>query len=466
LIAFAASMKPKRLGILLVSLLIVPVFLNYASLINVHAEQKTPDIFIGVDVAYENLTEIKKLIDEVSSYTNFFIIGCDGNYNDTRLTIISQYVYDKGLSFIVYSDEPTYPSAQWLETAKNTWGNKFLGIYFYDEPGGKQLDQSNYPVVTFAENFSDAANKYVSTINWWLRSGPYSITKSFTYPGEYQLFTSDYGLYWYDYQAGYDTVFAEFGNRIGFANDSRQLQIALCRGAAAAQDKDWGVMITWAYNQTPYMEPGPDLYNDMVLAYENGAKYIVVFDSNANYTQNVLDGQQLGAMKQFWQYAQANPRNDSQTSDRTAYVLPEDFAYGFRDPKDKIWGLWSPDIKPELYNITTDIGMSVTTLLQMDGPNLDIVYPNGTEPIESSGYGKVLYWNDPSLIPGSPTVPPVSPAGQPSTLPRLQHVTSLLSYVTEIGFYAVAAGIIAAVAAALVLKKRRQHYVGVNNVAK
>ena len=36
------------------------------------------------------------------------------------------------------------------------------------------------------------------------------------------------------------------------------------------------------------MESGPELYNDMVLAYENGAKYIVVFDSNANYTQNVL----------------------------------------------------------------------------------------------------------------------------------------------------------------------------------
>ena len=121
------------------------------------------------------------------------------------------------------------------------------------------------------------------TMNWWLRSGPYAITKNFAYPTEYQLFTSDYALYWYDYEAGYNTVFAEFT-----MNYSRSLNIALCRGAATVQNKDWGVMITWTYTQPPYMENGTELYNDMVLAYENGAKYIIVFDSNENYTQNVL----------------------------------------------------------------------------------------------------------------------------------------------------------------------------------
>ena len=71
-------------------------------------------------------------------------------------------------------------------------------------------------------------------------------------------------------------------------NYSRQLNIDLCRGAATVQNKDWGVMITWTYTQPPYMESRTQLYNDMVLAYENGAKYIIIFDSNENYTQNVL----------------------------------------------------------------------------------------------------------------------------------------------------------------------------------
>ena len=40
-------------------------------------------------------------------------------------------------------------------------------------------------------------------------------------PMEYQLFTSDYAFYWYDYEAGYNTVFDEFGYRNGWANDSQ-----------------------------------------------------------------------------------------------------------------------------------------------------------------------------------------------------------------------------------------------------
>ena len=280
-----------------------------------------------------------------------------------------------------------------------------------------------------AENYSDAATQYVNDLNWYLRSGPYTITNSFAYPTEYQLFTSDYALYWYDYEAGYNTVFAEFA-----MNYSRQLNIALCRGAATVQNKDWGVMITWTYTQPPYMESGPELYNDMVLAYENGAKYIIVFDSNENYTQNVLQQGQLDAMKQFWQYVQANPRTISPVSDRTAYVLPADYAYGFRGPQDKIWGLWQAD------SLTLDISMSVATLLQMDGNNLDIVYPSQT--LESAGYHNIIYWNDTRLI--------------PTPSPHSQQDTSLPFYATTVYLYAIAASILVAVAVATTVLKFRK----------
>ncbi len=431
-------MKFKQLTVLLILLLILPLFLNYGLPTKAVTTQTSPSLYVGVDVAYESIAATEQLIDNISSYTNFFVIGCTGNYNETRLTIISQYVYDKGLTFIVYSDIPRYPSRQWLEDAKNNWGNSFLGIYYYDEEGGKQLDQSNYPFVTAAVNYSDAAESYVNTMNWRLRSGPYAITKNFAYPTEYQLFTSDYALYWYDYEAGYDTVFAEFG-----MNYSRQLNVALCRGAATVQNKDWGVMIDWTYTQPPYIESGPELYNDMVLAYENGAKYIIVFDSNKNWTQNILQQGHLDAMKQFWQYAQANPRTISPVSDRTAYVLPEDYAYGFRGPKDKIWGLWTND------SLTLDISMSVATLFQMSGNNLDIVYPDGPQTIESVGYRSIIYWNDTRLIPNMPTMQSPSPI-LPTPSPHPQQDPSLL-------FYAIATCILVTVAVATaVLEVRRR----------
>ncbi len=390
-------MKFKNVTVLLILLLSLPLFLNCILTVKAVAMQTAPNLYFGVDVAFGSIAETEQVIDNVSAYTNFFVIGCTGDYNLTRLTLISQYVFDKGLSFIVYSDQPNYPSSQWLNDSKNNWGNRFLGIYYCDEEGGKQRDQSNYPVLpqSAIENianftYSDASQSYVSTLSWWLRTGPHAIVNHFAYPTEYQLFTSDYAFYWYDYVAGYDTVFDEFGVHDGWANDSQQLNIALCRGAATVQNKDWGVVITWAYNQPPYMESGPELYNDMVLAYNNDAKYIIIFDTNANYTQNVLQQGQLDAMKQFWQYAQANPRTTTPVSDRTVYVLPEDYAYAFGGPSDKIWGLWNSD------DLSVDISMSVTTLLHMDSTKLDIVYPSST--LDSAGYKDIIYWNNTSLM--------------------------------------------------------------------
>ena len=447
-------MNLKHLTILLIFLLTLSLFLNYAVSTKAETTQSTP-LYVGVDVAFENLTLTEQLIDNVSSYTNFFIIGCTGNYNQTRLTTISQYVYDKGLTFIVYSDNPRYPSQQWLQEAQSSWSDRFQGIYFFDEPGGKQLDQADYPPVNASlvsqtvydsHNYSYVANQYVSTINWLLRSGPFSITKSFG-DSNYKLFTSDYSLYWYDYQAGYDTVFAEFT-----MNCSRQLNIDLCRGAAAVQNRDWGIMITW--NRTPLQisnsgpEAGPDLYNDMVLAYQNGAKYIIVFDSNLNFTDNVLQQGQLDAMAKFWQYAQAHPRTASPVGERSVYVLPQDYAYGFRSPsEDRIWGVWGSD------SLTLEVSVSMGALFKIFGDNLDIVYPDSA--LNTIGYKNVIYWNDSRLIADLPSTSNSTQdisTDQPTSLTHPQLDISLV-------FYAITATIIIAVVvgtAVLRVKIKRQ----------
>ena len=419
-------MKSKELVIFLIVILISTFIISSSSSNTAQSAETTTGLYFGVDVAFESLDETFRIVDEVSSYTNLFIIGCYGpliynntiqpTYNETRLNYISAYVYEKGLSFIVYSDDPGFPSTEWLDKAKADFGSKFLGIYYYDEPGGKQLDQATYPAFYYAENFSDAANRYVNTVNWWLRTGPYSIGRNLGDRTQIQLFTSDYGLYWYDYQAGYDTVFAEYGWNSGWEDYSRQLNAALVRGAATTMKKDWGTMITWAYQQPPYMEPGPDLYKDMISAYQNGAKYIIVFDSNKNWTENVLQQEHFDAMKQFWQYVQTNPRTTMPLSTRSAYVLPENYGEGFRGPDDTIWGLWRADfnVAEGSENFTINIGMTIASLLQMFGPKLDIIYPSTDQTLESIGYEDVFYWNDTRLIPYGQNYPSQSPAGNES----------------------------------------------------
>ena len=438
-------MKYKQLTTLLVFLLILPLFLNYNLTAKAAVSTTSPNFFLGVDVAYESVPLTEQLIDNISSYTNLFIIGCTGNYNLTRLSIISQYVYDKGLSFIVYSDDPRYPSSQWLSDAKNNWGNRFLGIYYYDEPGGKQLDEANFTAVTSATNYTDAASKYVQTVSSYLRGGLFSITRNFAYPTEFPLFTSDYALYWYDYEAGYNTVFAEFA-----LDYDRTLNLDLVRGAATAQNKDWGVMITWKYTQPPYMESGPELYNDMVLAYENGAKYIIVFDSNKDWTQNVLTQTQLDAIKEFWQYTQTNPQTENPVNDRIGYVLPDDYGYGFRGPTDKIWGLWPSD------NLTIDISMSIKTLMQICGNNLDIIYPDGSQPVQSIGYKSIIYWNDTRLIPDTPAMQSPSPIINAATPTHAQKDTSFLSYPIMSYIYAIAASILVIFAITILVLKFKE----------
>lgn len=389
-------MKTNRLTIVLISLLIFQVFITYTP--HLIAQSATaPDVYVGIDAAYENMTVIKNLVDKVSSYTNLFILGCTGitnvyNRNETTGRFISenvtklneacQYLYNKGLNFIIYKDT-SLRNSTWTSIANQQWGAHFLGYYAFDELGGWQIDMQEYKMVEeMPANYTAAATSFVNMTRWYLdRFARYRNTTQFN------LYTSDYALYWFDYEAGYDTVFAEFA-----WNYNRQLNIALCRGAANLHGKDWGAIITWKYKQPPYLESGEDLYKDLVLAYENGAKYIILFDANEGWTQSVLKQEHLDALKRFWEYIKVNPRQNTTNNGRVAYVLPKDYGYGFRGPDDRIWGFWGPD------NLTSRICSGLSQLFTQYDEKLDIIYDYGLTPGNNYGYDRLIFWNDSSLI--------------------------------------------------------------------
>jgi hypothetical protein len=407
-------MKTRTFGFILVCLMIAQAFLSSGFINSVRA-QASPDVFVGVDVAYGDVAEAKAMVDKVSNYTNLFIIGCTAiTHNTTKLSDICQYIYDKNLYFIVYLDWP--PSAQWLEEAKTKWGTRFLGFYAYDEVGGRQLDLvKNWTTVSKADNYSDAATQFINVTNGYLHREWYAFTRNYAYPGEFPLFTSDYALYWFDYKAGYDTVFAEFG-----WNYSRQINVALCRGAATFLNKDWGAMITWTYTTPPYIESGENLYKDMMFAYDEGAKYIVIFDANEGWTQGILKDEHLQAMQQFWQHIQSNGRKNIPISERVAYVLPNGYGFGFRGPYDSVWGLWqwknvSSADKTLAYNISVTTG----SLLDRYGSKLDIIYDEGLGPGDNHGYSQLIFWGSESPTPQPTSLPSKDPTWTPEPEPPI-----------------------------------------------
>jgi hypothetical protein len=375
-------MKKRYLMILFIILFFPMVFVGFDFFSIDHSSDEMPDFFVGIDVAYVDVDEIKGLIDDVSSYTNLFVIGSTGiSYNETKLAEVCRYLYDRDMYFMIFGVRRS--KLILIESIGKKYPDNFLGLYFDDEMGGRQVDFHDHRWVSEAENYSDAAAQFFEASSTWLnRRFVQNETEVDIAPSDFTLFTSDYALYWFDFLAGYDGVFAQFG-----WNYSRQLNIALCRGAATVQNRDWGVMITWTYNNEPYIESGEELYDDLVLAYENGAKYVLVFDSNEEYSSGILKEEHLEALEEFWDYTLENPRMYSLVGERVGYVLPKDFAYGFRGPYDKIWGLWEAD------DFSFEIATKVGGVLEEYGSRLDIIYDDGLNSSNTGAYNELIFWN-------------------------------------------------------------------------
>jgi hypothetical protein len=347
-------------------------------------------LFVGVDLGYGDENDVYQVADATRGFANLIIIGSTKvTSNTSKLITVCEYLYQRDFYFIVYVGfagtvlPPRGPNATFFDYAGRRWGNRFLGAYLFDEVGGKQMDyEIDNPdkPVSRADNASDAAIHFMINLNTFL-----FLEKQVFYspPSDLKLFTSDYALYWYDFLNGYNTVLCEF-----VGNQSRQVAIALDRGAAKTLGKNWGTIITY-HPAGGGLENGTQLYSDMVLAWQSGARYIVVFDGNstASGQSGVLKQEHLDAMKRFWNKANAGPKHDEFPAD-VAYVLPTDYGYGFRGPEDKIWGLWASD------PLSTSIWNDTSALLTKYAGKIDIIYQDKTRnaPVDLP-YRTLIFWN-------------------------------------------------------------------------
>jgi len=319
------------------------------------------DLFMGV-TADGNVTATKTLIDRVKGITNLLIINNpDVIRNETSLNEVCHYAREAGQSFFVFMAHPSYwqynyDPLEWISESKEIYGDNFLGIYLYDEPGGNQLDLGNFRMFDLDTemplDYRDAAHTYIYFLNIQIRD----------FIKTNKLVTSDYGLFWFDYEAGYDAIFCEFGS-----NRIKNINIPLCRGAAEMHNKTWGVMITWKYDDPPYIESADELFDDLVTAYQAGAKYIAVFNQPEIGQYGLLTEEHFDAIEQFKDYVIDNPQNKTSNVQRIAYVLPENYGWGLRNPNDKMWGVWEAD------EISQTIWQDINGFIEKYGYDFDIL---------------------------------------------------------------------------------------------
>ena len=353
------------------------------------------DVYVGVSFCGDTVAEAKLLIDRIKGYTNLFVLQSGPiSRNETATTEICDYAVNAGLKIIVYFGDLTPKTSEengwgwrltWVNTTRYRWGDNFLGVYYYDEPGGQQIDCNwaeynplHWNVTVYERDYDQIA--YLFNMGFQRDEG-----FQFAKAESPALFISDYALYWWDYMVGYDVVFAQAG-----WNHSLAQSIGLVRGAARLQGKSWGTIVTWKYSQEPYLDTGEAIYGQMRTAYEAGAEYIIIFNYpvlEGNVYGGAMKDEHFGALERFWNEVARNPEVvHGGVEAHAALVLPRNYGWGMRNPEDKIWGWWGPDDNsPQIWNISQQ-------LLAEYGPHLDIVYDDPAFPA-AGFYKTVYYWN-------------------------------------------------------------------------
>ncbi|MCL2173628.1 MAG: hypothetical protein FWB84_08385, partial [Candidatus Bathyarchaeota archaeon] len=139
-------------------------------------------------------------------------------------------------------------------------------------------------------------------------------------------------------------------------------------------------------HNAPYLGNGTEIYNQLLLSYQAGAKYLIIFDypSIEENPYGVLTDEHFEALQNLWEDIN-NPAITRLTTVEAVLVLPQNYGWGMRHVNDRIW-LWNADENsPQIWDISQK-------LITQYGINLDIVYDD-PQFLITEKYNKIYYWN-------------------------------------------------------------------------
>jgi hypothetical protein len=101
----------------------------------------------------------------------------------------------------------------------------------------------------------------------------------------------------------------------------------------------------------------------------------------------MLEEEHFTAMKNFWDLTQSSKAASNKSEGKVAFVLPEAYGWGMRNPHDRIWGVWSSDeLSPLLWE-------KMNKLIEKHGLELDIIY-NSTQFNYENKYVQIYRWDE------------------------------------------------------------------------
>jgi hypothetical protein len=263
------------------------------------------------------------------------------------------------------------------------------------------------------QNYEDAATLFVN----YVKSILYTLDKKQLDTRSITVFTSDYSLYWWDYKGGYDIVLAQLG-----WNNSITQEIGLVRGAANLQNKQWGTILTWKYTQPPYLPNGEEMFVQMKTSYEAGAEYVVIFNySEDPANPNTLQEEHFWALEHFWNEVVQNPEvTHGGIKAEAAFVLPENYGWGMRNPYDTMWGMWPAD------NNSQEIWNKMQNRISQYGLKLDIVFEDPNYPVEGK-YLNIYYYNQTTT--STTSYPPITMPPPTTSPPPTKPVITVILFI-------------------------------------
>jgi hypothetical protein len=314
---------------------------------------------------------------EISIINNFYDEQNNTGDSSASMSILSRTLRSRSMEYINYYPNGTITIREYTSTLRrgNFYTTENITTYPWPIISYEQLLKQN-PIQTY----DDAAQVFVNMNKDFLKD----INQEQLNRESISVFTSDYGLYWWDYKGGYDVVFAELG-----WNHSITQHIDLVRGAANLQDKSWGTILTWKYTHPPYLTNEKEMFEQMKTSYQAGAEYVIIFNySEDPQNPNTLQQEHLQALERFWKEVVQNPKiKHGGIKADAVLVLPQNYGWGMRDPNDKIWGLWPAD------SISQEIWNQMQTKIEQHELKLDIVFEDPNYPITDNKYPTIYYWN-------------------------------------------------------------------------